>query len=306
MENEKDWGFYISQVDDWMTQLEKEIDYRTEQGNADKKEKVINEMENLKVLRGKLMDNNSYDHLHETFTDQVHRVSWTYEDWRKQQVDDRKEVGWGNRNAVPPGEHRLPPLPYDYAALEPVISEEIMRLHHQEHHQSYVDGLNQAELEMKQARETDSFDLIRHWEREAAFHGAGHYLHTMFWNNMSPDGGGEPTGALSRQIDKDFGSYHRFKRHFSEAAKKVQGVGWALLVWSPRSRRLEILQAEFHHLLSQQDIIPLLGLDVWEHAYYLQYKNNREEYVDQFWNIVNWGNVTERFENAKLVKWEPY
>jgi superoxide dismutase, Fe-Mn family len=172
-------------------------------------------------------------------------------------------------NPVPIGEHRLPPLPYDYDALEPYIDRETMRIHHLVLHQNYVDGLNRAEREMERARNENDYDLLRHWEREAAFNGAGHYLHTIFWFNMHPDGGGEPTGDLREQINRDFGSFERFKAHFSHAAEKVEGPGWALLVWAPRAHRLEILQAEKHHLLSQQDIIPVMALDVWEHAYFL-------------------------------------
>jgi Fe-Mn family superoxide dismutase len=210
------------------------------------------------------------------------------------------------RESVPIGKHVLPPLPYEYNALEPYIREEIMRLHHTKHHQSYVDGLNTAEEKMREARRRNQFDLIKHWEREAAFHGSGHYLHTIFWEIMNPRGGGKPKGELLAQIEKDFGSYDLFKKHFSEAAKKVEGVGWAILVWAPRSRRLEILQAERHQFLTQWDTIPLLVLDVWEHAYYLQYKNDRGKYVDQWWNVVYWPNVEKRFAEAKKLKWQPY
>lgn len=209
-------------------------------------------------------------------------------------------------NPVPVGGHQLPPLPYSYDALEPYIDEEIMRLHHSKHHQSYVDGLNKAERMMAESRRTGGYDLIRHWEREAAFHGAGHYLHTIFWNIMSPDGGGSPTGDLARQINQDFGSFEKFKEHFSAAANEVEGVGWAILIWSPRSHRLEILQAEKHQLLSQWDVIPLLVLDVWEHAYYLQYKNDRKEYVDNWWNIVDWSKVSYRYNEAKQLRWQPF
>ena len=167
---------------------------------------------------------------------------------------------------VPIGGHKLPPLPYAYDALEPVIDQQIMRLHHLKHHQSYVNGLNKAETEMQKARQTGDFGLIKHWEREAAFNGAGHYLHTIFWNIMSPNGGGTPKGQLGKAINDSFGSFDVFKKHFSEAAKNVEAVGWAILVWSPRSHRLEILQAEKHQNLTQWDVVPLLVLDVWEHA----------------------------------------
>ncbi|AQU74270.1 superoxide dismutase [Priestia megaterium] len=215
--------------------------------------------------------------------------------------DDGRE-----RESIAPGRHELPPLSYSYSALEPYINREIMRLHHSKHHQSYVDGLNKAELMLQQARNTNNFDLIKHWEREAAFHGSGHYLHTIFWEIMSPEGGGRPRRQLLQQLQKDFGSYEKFMMHFSQAAKKVEGVGWAILVWSPRSRKLEVLQAERHQLLTQWDTIPLLVLDVWEHAYYLQYKNERDPYVDNWWKIIYWPNVEKRFEAAKMLQWQPY
>lgn len=207
---------------------------------------------------------------------------------------------------VPIGSHRLPPLPYAYDALEPYISAEIMRLHHQKHHQSYVDGLNKAEQKMKEAREKNDFDLIKHWEREAAFHGSGHYLHTIFWQNMKPQGGGKPKGELLDAINQTFGSFEKFKKHFSKAAEKVEGVGWAILVWSPRSHRLEILQSEFHQHFTQWDIIPLLVLDIWEHAYYLQYKNEREKYIENWWNVVDWEHVASRYREAKKLRWQPF
>ncbi len=211
-----------------------------------------------------------------------------------------------NSGRVPIGQHTLPPLPYPYNALEPYISRDIMELHHLKHHKSYVDGLNKAETKMLEARETGNYDLIKHWQREAAFHGSGHYLHTMFWDNMSPNGGGQPSGRLLQQISQDFGSYEKFKKHFSEAADKVEGVGWALLVWSPRAHRLEILQTEKQQLFTQWDTIPLLGLDVWEHAYYLQYKNDRKDYIDKWWNLVNWKDVEKRYQEASRLKWKPY
>ncbi|AGT32602.2 superoxide dismutase [Geobacillus genomosp. 3] len=210
------------------------------------------------------------------------------------------------QRAIPPGKHVLPPLPYSYDALEPHISEEIMRLHHTKHHQSYVDGLNKAERMMAEARRTNNFELLKHWEREAAFNGSGHYLHTIFWHNMHPEGGGEPRGELRAQMERDFGSFAAFRRHFTEAAKSAEGVGWALLVWAPRAHRLEILQAEKHQLMAQWDVIPLLVLDVWEHAYYLQYKNDRGAYIEHWWNVVNWRNVEARFVEARKLRWQPF
>ncbi|MGX9291494.1 superoxide dismutase [Bacillus sp. A015] len=207
---------------------------------------------------------------------------------------------------VAAGGHQLPPLPYRYEALEPYISKEIMYLHHQKHHQSYVDGLNKAELALKKARRTNDFTMIKHWERELAFHGAGHYLHCIFWFSMSPSGKRKPTGQMLRLIEHSFDSYDAFKSQFSAAAKQVEGVGWAILVWVPRSQRLEILQAERHQLLSQWDVIPLLALDVWEHAYYLQYRNEKAQYVDRWWNVVDWREPEARFKQAQQVKWTPF
>ncbi|MFE8695601.1 superoxide dismutase [Cytobacillus sp. FJAT-53684] len=220
----------------------------------------------------------------------------------------RQEIGMGyvNQSRVAAGNHSLPPLPYAYNALEPYISEEIMRLHHDKHHKSYVDGLNKAEKELEKARKSGDFSLVKHWSRELAFHGSGHYLHTIFWNNMTPNGGGKPSGALLKAIEKYFGSFEAFKKQFTQAAKEVEGVGWAVLVWSPRAHHLEILQSERHMILTQWDTIPLLVLDVWEHAYYLQYKNKREDYVKNWWNLVNWKDVQDRFMKASELKWKPF
>lgn len=233
------------------------------------------------------------------------RANALYEQFLSFFETEENRLDWGNRS-VPIGGHKLPPLPYAYDALEPYIDRETMRLHHDKHHQSYVDGLNRAERELENARRTNDFSLIKHWERELAFHGAGHYLHTIFWSVMSPDGGGTPTGEIRNEINRSFGSFAAFKSQFSEAANNVEGGGWAILVWSPRVRRLEILTAEKHQNLSQWDIVPLLVLDVWEHAYYLKYKNERKKYVENWWNIVNWRDVENRYVKARHLKWEPF
>ncbi|MET3290478.1 UNVERIFIED_CONTAM: Fe-Mn family superoxide dismutase [Brevibacillus sp. OAP136] len=207
---------------------------------------------------------------------------------------------------VPIGGHKLPPLPYAYDALEPFIDAETMRLHHSKHHQSYVDGLNKAETALQKARSSGDFDLLKHWERELAFNGAGHNLHTLFWTSMRPEGNKQPEGDLNKQLERDFGGFAPFRQQFSQAAEKVEGGGWAILVWSPRAQRLEILQAEKHQNLSQWDAVPLLPLDVWEHAYYLSYQNNRPRYVDAWWNVVNWDAVQNRFDDARQLRWTPY
>ncbi|ANS76929.1 superoxide dismutase [Paenibacillus yonginensis] len=208
--------------------------------------------------------------------------------------------------AVPIGGHRLPPLPYPYNALEPHIDEATVRIHHDKHHLTYVEDLNKAEKKLEEARTTGNFDLVKHWERELAFNGAGHYLHTIYWDTMNPKGGGRPSGALAEQINRDFGSFEAFHAQFSKAAEKVEGGGWAILVWSPRARRLEILQAEKHQNLSQWDVVPLLPIDVWEHSYYLKHQNKRADYIKDWWNVVYWPAVLERFKHARQLQWQPY
>ena len=191
--------------------------------------------------------------------------------------------------------HQLPPLDYPYEALEPHIDAQTMKLHHDIHHQAYVNGLNNAETKLAAAREANDFALVKHWERELAFHGAGHFLHCIFWKNMAPNGGGRAEGALLKQIEKDFNNYERFEAQFKAAAGAVEGSGWALLVKNQMAKKLEILTAEKHQNLTQWVVEPLLVIDVWEHAYYLKYQNRRPAYVDAFFNVINWQDVAERF-----------
>jgi Fe-Mn family superoxide dismutase len=191
--------------------------------------------------------------------------------------------------------HKLPDLPYAYDALEPYYDEQTVKLHHDAHHKAYVDGLNNAEAKLAEARANADFALIKHWERELAFHGSGHILHTMFWENMAPNAGGAASGAIAEQIDKDFGSYEIFKKEFTSAAVAVEGSGWALLCWNPNFKKLEILTAEKHQNLTQWGVIPLLVCDVWEHAYYLKYQNKRAAFVEAWWNLVDWEDVNKRY-----------
>lgn len=195
--------------------------------------------------------------------------------------------------------HQLPELPYAYNALEPHYDEATVRLHHDAHHKAYVDGLNNAENKLAEARENGDFGLIKHWERELAFHGSGHLLHTLFWLNMSPKGGGEPAGPIAERISQDFGSFASFKKQFAAAATAVEGSGWAVLVWNPEFKKLEILQAEKHQNLTQWGVVPLLTVDVWEHAYYLKFQNKRAAWIEAWWNIVNWEDVSQRFSKAQ-------
>ena len=188
--------------------------------------------------------------------------------------------------------HVLPELPY--ASLEPHYDEATLKLHHGKHHQAYVDGLNKAEEKLSEARATLDFSLIKHWEREVAFHGSGHLLHSLFWSNMSPNGGGEPTGLLMEDITNNFGSFEAFKKQFSAAAAAVEGSGWALLVHSKEFKGLRILTIEKHQDVSLIGAIPLLTVDVWEHAYYLKYQNRRADWIAAWWNLVNWDDVQNK------------
>ncbi|MCG9968730.1 superoxide dismutase [Pelotomaculum terephthalicicum JT] len=196
---------------------------------------------------------------------------------------------------TPPGRHQLPPLPYPYNALEPVISASTLRFHHDHHHKSYVEGLNKAELKLVEARQKRDFALVKHWERELAFHGSGHILHSIYWTVMAPVGsGGQPCAQTINQINSYFGSFSAFQEQFSAAATDVEGSGWAVLVWQPAWGRMEILTAEKHQNLTQWGGIPILVLDVWEHAYYLDYQYRRADYVKAWWQLVNWFEVEKR------------
>ncbi len=194
--------------------------------------------------------------------------------------------------------HELPPLPYAYDALEPHIDEQTMRLHHDIHHNAYVAGLNNAESKLAEARASGDYGLAKHWEREIAFHGSGHFLHCIFWPNMSPDGGGEPSGDLADAIARDFGSFDDFKAQFSAVSGAVEGSGWGVLARQTMTGGLTILSVEKHQDLTQFGCLPLMVLDVWEHAYYLRYQNRRPEYVKAFWNVVNWDDVAQRYSEA--------
>ncbi len=194
----------------------------------------------------------------------------------------------------------LPELDYDYGALEPYICGEIMELHHSKHHATYVAGANTALEKLEEARAKADFANINKFAKDLAFNLGGHINHSVFWKNMSPDGGGRPEGnELAAAIDEYFGSFDGFKAQFNETAKGVQGSGWGMLVWDTLGQRMNTMQLfdQQGNLPSGQ--IPLLQLDMWEHAYYLQYKNVKADYVDQWWNVVNWADVEARFERAR-------
>ncbi len=197
--------------------------------------------------------------------------------------------------------HELPALPYEIGALEPHIDAQTMQIHHDKHHLAYVNGLNKAEEELAKARASGDFSLIQHWSRQAAFHGGGHWLHSMFWKVMAPaerGGGGEPAGELAAAIAESFGSFDAFKKQMSAAASSVEGSGWALLHYRRDDQRLIVLQAENQQKGSSWGSTPILGIDVWEHAYYLKYQNRRPDYISAWWNVVNWGQVEMNLNSA--------
>ncbi|MCA0345687.1 MAG: superoxide dismutase [Actinobacteria bacterium] len=195
--------------------------------------------------------------------------------------------------------YTLPELPYDYAALEPHISGKIMQLHHDKHHQAYVTGANAALDALAEARESGNLANVNKLEKDLAFNVGGHVNHTIFWNNLSPEGGERPEGELAAALDEYFGSFEKFQAHFTATAMGVQGSGWAVLAWDALGQRANVVQ-----LFDQQGnlpagTVPLLMLDVWEHAYYLDYLNVRADYVSAFWNIANWADVAKRFDAAR-------
>jgi Fe-Mn family superoxide dismutase len=195
--------------------------------------------------------------------------------------------------------YTLPELTYDYAALEPHISARIMELHHSKHHAAYVAGANAALEQMEEARASNSFGAINKLEKDLAFHLGGHINHSIFWTNLSPNAADRPSGELAAAIDEFFGSFDAFVAHFSAASLGIQGSGWGILSWDPVGARLIIQQLFDQQANTAQGTIPLLQLDMWEHAFYLDYQNVKADYVKAFWNIVDWDNVAERFTAAR-------
>lgn len=195
--------------------------------------------------------------------------------------------------------YSLPDLPYDYGALAPAISGEILELHHDKHHAAYVKGANDTLDALAEAREKNVMTGIVGLEKTLAFNVSGHVLHTMFWDNLSPDGGDRPDGDLASAIDEYFGSFDAFKAQLTSATTLVQGSGWGVLAWEPLGQQLIVTQVYDHHGNVGIGSTPILVFDAWEHAYYLQYKNVRPDYVTKLWDIVNWNDVSARFAAAK-------
>jgi superoxide dismutase, Fe-Mn family len=194
--------------------------------------------------------------------------------------------------------YTLPDLPYDPAALEPHYSAEVVSLHHDKHHAAYVTGLNTTMDRLEEARAKSDYDTIVGLEKTLAFNLSGHVLHSIFWTNLAPSSAGRPGGELDAAIAEHFGSFDAFKAQMTQATTTVQGSGWGALAWEPLGKRLYIEQIYDHQGNTGQSGLPLLVFDAWEHAYYLQYKNVRADFVTALWNIVNWENVASRFDKA--------
>jgi len=195
--------------------------------------------------------------------------------------------------------YTLPDLAYDYGALEPHYSARILELHHGKHHKAYVDGVNATLDKLAAARESDDLSAIVGLEKTLAFNLSGHVLHTLFWQNLGPDTPDHPGGELAAAIDEFFGSFDAFKKQLSSSASSVQGSGWGALTWEPLGERLFIEQIYDHQGNTGQGGVPLLVIDAWEHAYYLQYENRRPDYVKAIWNVINWTDVEKRFGAAR-------
>jgi Fe-Mn family superoxide dismutase len=196
--------------------------------------------------------------------------------------------------------YRLPDLPYDYGALEPHIDGRIMELHHDKHHAGYVKKANAVLDEIAEARDRDALSTLPALERKLAFNLSGHILHSIFWSNLTPDGGGEPGGDLGNAIQQDFGSFVGFRKQMIETAATVMGSGWAALVWEPLAGRLLTTQVYDHQSNLAQGSVPIMVIDAWEHAYYLQYENRKEAFFEAIWNVWNWDDIAERLEAARL------
>jgi Fe-Mn family superoxide dismutase len=199
-------------------------------------------------------------------------------------------------------QYALPDLPYDYSALEPHISGAIMELHHGKHHAAYVKNANATLERLDEARTKEDFSRVGSLERALAFNLSGHILHSIFWRNLAPKAGGAPTGELAKTIERDFGSLAMFRRQFTEVASTIMGSGWAALVWEPIGQRLLVTQIYDHQSNLNQAGVPIMVLDAWEHAYYLQYQNRKVEFFGAAWNLWNWQDITTRFTAARELK----
>jgi Fe-Mn family superoxide dismutase len=198
-------------------------------------------------------------------------------------------------------DYSLPDLPYDFGALEPHYSGQILELHHDKHHAAYVAGANTTLEKLAEARAKEEYGTIVGLEKTLAFNVSGHVLHSIFWKNLSPDGGDRPAGELASALDEHFGSFDAFRAQLTQATTTIQGSGWGVLAWEPLGRRLLVEQVYDHQGNVGNGSVPLLVFDAWEHAFYLQYKNVKADFVAALWQIVNWADVAARFEAASKL-----
>ncbi len=197
--------------------------------------------------------------------------------------------------------YSLPDLRYDYGALEPHISGKIMELHHDKHHAGYVKGANQALDRLGEARDKEDFTRLGALEKALAFNLSGHVLHSLFWQNLTPKGGGEPEGELGKAIARDFGDFAKMKKQLTAAASTIMGSGWGALVWEPLAGKLLTTQIYDHQSNLAQCGVPILVLDAWEHAYYLQYQNKKTDFFEAVWKVWNWQDVADRFAGVRSL-----
>jgi Fe-Mn family superoxide dismutase len=213
----------------------------------------------------------------------------------KQQAKALGALGFSG--AFEGGQYKLPPLPYGYDSLAPLYEERTLRIHHDKHHAAYVNGLNATLAKLTAARNSGDFEAITALSRNLAFHGSGHVMHCLFWHSMTP-GGAEAPDSLAASMKESFGSVEAAKKQFAAATKAVEGGGWGVLAYEPIAGRLVILQSEKHQDLTIWGAVPLLVCDVWEHAYYLQYANDRASWVDNFLKLADWTFAAKRLQAA--------
>jgi len=200
------------------------------------------------------------------------------------------------------GKYTLPQLPYDYAALEPHVSARIMELHHGKHHASYVKNANDVLDQIGESRQKEDWSRLPALERALAFHLSGHILHSIFWGNLTPRGGGRPGESLARALERDLGGFDRFQAQMNQAAATIMGSGWAALVWEPTGGRLLVTQIYDHQSNLVQGGFPILVMDAWEHAFYLQYENRKTDFFAALWNVWNWEDIGRRYEAVARVR----
>jgi Fe-Mn family superoxide dismutase len=198
-------------------------------------------------------------------------------------------------------QYTLPELPYGYDALEPHYAARSLELHHRKHHAAYVAGANATLKKLASARERGSFEDINQLQKNLAFHVSGHVLHSLLWRNLAPHGGGEPDGDLRAAIEESLGGFVGLKSQLTHAALNLQGSGWGVVAWEPMGQRVLVEQVYDHQGNVGNGAVPLLVLDMWEHAYYLQYLNAKGDWVTAFWNLVNWEDVSQRFQRARSL-----